>query len=76
MHPLVETDLNQAIKECKQVQKEWKTIGPTQQKKRKVLWKKFRTACDFIFNKREEINNCSDDELYLWPFKIYSTGIA
>ncbi|MBF0265491.1 MAG: DUF349 domain-containing protein [Gammaproteobacteria bacterium] len=49
-----EQDLNKAISECKRIQANWKRVGPTRQKIRKVLWNKFRQSCDLVFNKREQ----------------------
>jgi len=51
---LIDSDLTAAIKECKKLQADWKKVGPTQQRQRKILWKNFRSACDKVFSKRNE----------------------
>jgi len=35
------------------IQKEWKTIGPIAKKYSDVLWKRFVTACDYFFERKE-----------------------
>ncbi|WP_297093720.1 DUF349 domain-containing protein [uncultured Draconibacterium sp.] len=36
------------------IQKKWKEIGPVPRKHSDVLWKRFRAACDFFFDKKSE----------------------
>ena len=50
----LDNDLNGAINKAKQYQQEWKTIGPVSPYQRNKLWKKFRSACDLVFNKRQQ----------------------
>lgn len=54
LHELMDDDLNTAINKAKQYQQDWKEIGPVSPYQRNKLWKKFRAACDVIFNKRKQ----------------------
>ncbi len=47
-------DFKQAIDKTKQAQKQWKDIGPTFRREEQPLWKKFRAACDVIFENRSK----------------------
>ncbi|MFC3881231.1 DUF349 domain-containing protein [Algoriphagus namhaensis] len=44
------------------LQKEWKTLGPTPEKTRDALYKKFKTACDTFFDNRRNANKASNSE--------------
>ena len=44
-------DLAAAIEEVKQSQAEWKTIGPVRRTRSDVVWQRFRTACDGVFQR-------------------------
>jgi len=35
------------------LQKKWKEVGPVPRKQSEVIWKRFRTACDEFFNKKQ-----------------------
>mgnify|MGYP001437975147 CR=1 FL=1 len=37
-----------------ELQKKWKEIGPVPRKESDKLWKRFRNACDYFFNKKSE----------------------
>ncbi len=37
--------------ECKQLQQEWRHIGPAPKDQAEVLWQRFRAACDQVFNR-------------------------
>ena len=50
----LDNDLQGAIHQAKEYQKQWKKIGPVSSFQRNKLWKKFRKACDIIFEKRQE----------------------
>jgi hypothetical protein len=50
----VDDDLPGAINKAKDYQKQWKQVGPVSSFQRNKLWKKFRKACDIIFDKRQE----------------------
>jgi hypothetical protein len=47
-------DRRQAIEKAKQLQKQWKEIGPTSFKEDKKYWADFRAACDKIFEQRSQ----------------------
>ena len=42
----------QTAEALKKLQAEWKTIGPVSRGKEKVVWDRFRTACDRFFTRR------------------------
>lgn len=44
------------------LQKEWKTLGPTPEKTRDSLYKKFKAACDAFFDNRRNVNKASNSE--------------
>ena len=44
-------DLKAAIEEVKQVQREWKTIGPVRRNRSDAIWQRFRQACDGVFDR-------------------------
>jgi uncharacterized protein DUF349 len=43
------TDWDAASAEIKQLQAEWKTIGPVKKSRSEALWQRFRAACDHFF---------------------------
>ena len=51
------------------IQKKWKEIGAVPRKHSDVLWKRFRAACDFFFDKKSEhfsdVDTEQDDNLKL-----------
>ncbi len=54
---LTELDnLDQAISQVKQLQEQWKTIGPAHFKQERALWNAFRESCDTIFGRRDARN--------------------
>jgi len=42
----------QTAEEIKKLQAEWKTIGPVSRGQEKVIWERFRAACDRFFTRR------------------------
>ncbi|SHF74871.1 protein of unknown function [Mariniphaga anaerophila] len=44
------------------IQKQWKEIGPVPRKHSDALWKRFRAACDFFFDKKSEHFSSVDSE--------------
>lgn len=47
------------------LQKEWKTIGPTTRKHSDAIWKRFTTACDVFFaEKKKNFSSKKDDEIH------------
>ena len=47
-------DLKAAIEEAKQIQREWKTVGPVRRNRSDAIWQRFRTACDGVFDRLNE----------------------
>lgn len=47
-------DWNRQTVELKNMQDEWKTIGPVPDKHNDVVWKRFRSACDLFFSKKSD----------------------
>lgn len=54
VHETMDDDLSDAISKAKHYQSQWKSIGPISSYQRNKVWKKFRAACDVIFDKRQE----------------------
>ena len=48
------TDWRNAAEQLKRLQEEWKTIGPVPKRHTDKVWKRFRTACDTFFNRKNE----------------------
>ena len=44
----------QTAEEIKQLQAEWKTIGPVSRGREKAVWDRFRAACDRFFTRRHD----------------------
>ena len=44
-------DLDAAVGEAKRAQTEWKTIGPVRRNRSEVVWQRFHTACDAVFER-------------------------
>jgi len=49
----LQEDFKNATKEILELQKEWKTIGPTAKKHTEKIWKRFRAACDKFFERKD-----------------------
>lgn len=47
-------DWTKLTNELKEMQAQWKTIGPAPDKVNEAVWKRFRTACDLFFEKKAE----------------------
>jgi Domain of Unknown Function (DUF349) len=45
------TEWDKAANRIKQLQAEWKKIGPVRKNKSEVVWQRFRTACDTFFER-------------------------
>src|SRR4029077_10740809 len=43
----------QTADEIKRMQADWKTIGPVSRGQEKLIWERFRTACDRFFTRRQ-----------------------
>jgi hypothetical protein len=48
------TDWVRTAEAIKQLQAEWKTIGPVTRGHEKAVWERFRTACDRFFTRRQD----------------------
>ena len=46
-------DWEQTAEEIKQLQNEWRRIGPVPRKRSDAVWKRFRAACDRFFERRK-----------------------
>lgn len=48
------TDWIRTADELRKLQADWKSIGPVPRDEAKVLWERFRTACDRFFTRKQE----------------------
>lgn len=48
------TDWIRTADELRKLQADWKTIGPVPRDQAKILWDRFRTACDHFFTRKQE----------------------
>jgi hypothetical protein len=48
------TDWIRTADELRKLQAEWKTVGPIPRDQARVLWDRFRTACDQFFTRKQE----------------------
>ncbi len=49
-----ESDLEAAKATVKQLQVEWKTVGPVRRTRSDALWRRFRAACDGVYARAQE----------------------
>ena len=56
------TDWRKTTQDFINIQKQWKEIGPVPRKQSEVIWKRFRTACDYFFNKKSDYFSNIDSE--------------
>ena len=56
------TDWRKATQDFINIQKQWKEIGPVPRKQSDVIWKRFRAACDYFFDKKSEHFSNIDSE--------------
>ena len=52
-----ESDLVAARETLRQLQAEWKTVGPTRRTRSEALWQRFRTACDRVYTRAQEASD-------------------
>ena len=52
-----ESDLETAKATAKQLQTEWKTVGPVRRTRSEALWQRFRTACDGVYTRAQETSD-------------------
>lgn len=55
-------DWNKTSQELKQLQLQWKEIGPVPEKQRDKIYKEFKEACDFFFDQRRGSQVKADQE--------------
>jgi len=55
------TDWKKSTFDLINIQKKWKEIGPVPRKQSDEVWKRFRAACDYFFNKKSEYYGSLDD---------------
>ncbi|NOR76480.1 MAG: DUF349 domain-containing protein [Draconibacterium sp.] len=48
------TDWKKTTQDFINIQKKWKEIGPIPRKHSDIIWKRFRLACDFFFDKKSD----------------------
>ncbi|MDN3204383.1 DUF349 domain-containing protein [Algoriphagus sediminis] len=56
------TDWQKTSNQLIGLQKEWKTLGPTPEKTRDSLYKRFKSACDTFFDNRRNANKANNSE--------------
>ncbi len=56
------TDWKKATQDFINIQKRWKEIGPVPRKHSDAIWKRFRAACDYFFDKKSEHFSDIDSE--------------
>lgn len=56
------TDWQSTANQLVKLQQEWKKLGPTPEKNRDALYKKFKTACDAFFENRRNTNKAANTE--------------
>ena len=49
-----ESDIEAAKAAVRQLQAEWKTVGPVRRSRSEVLWQRFRAACDRVYTRARE----------------------
>ncbi len=58
----VGTDWKKTTQQFIDIQKRWKEIGPVPRKNSDILWKRFRAACDYFFERKSLHFSDIDDE--------------
>jgi len=56
------TDWKKTTQDFINIQKKWKEIGPVPRKHSDAIWKRFRAACDYFFDKKSEHFSTIDGE--------------
>jgi len=56
------TDWKKTTQDFINIQKKWKEIGPIPRKHSDAIWKRFRAACDYFFDKKSEHFSGMDSE--------------
>ncbi|MCK3684812.1 DUF349 domain-containing protein [Maribellus sp. YY47] len=77
------TDWKKTTQDFINIQKKWKEIGPVPRKQSDVIWKRFRTACDYFFDKKsvhfsdvdsEQIDNLKEKEQIIEEIKAFKSS--
>lgn len=55
-------DWKKTTDEYIRIQKKWKEIGPVPRKQSDIVWKRFREACDYFFNRKKDFFSHIDEE--------------
>lgn len=55
-------DWKKTTDEYIRIQKKWKEIGPVPRKQSDIVWKRFRKACDYFFNRKKDFFSHIDEE--------------
>lgn len=59
-----EPDVSAAVRAVRQIQDEWKAVGPVRRKQSDAVWRRFRTACDALHARlREAETRAAEDKL-------------
>jgi hypothetical protein len=56
------TDWNVTSARLRELQEEWKKVGPVQERHATKLWKRFRAACDHFFDRRKQLRAVGSPE--------------
>ena len=56
------TDWKKTTDEFIEIQKKWKEIGPVPRKQSDLIWKRFRSACDYFFDQKSKHFSSIDTE--------------
>lgn len=58
-----QADLEEAMRQIKELQAGWREAGPASQRQEQSAWKQFRAACDVIYNRLQERRNTEKEAL-------------
>ncbi|HEX7027939.1 MAG TPA: DUF349 domain-containing protein, partial [Gammaproteobacteria bacterium] len=58
-----QTDVEEAMRQIKELQNSWRQAGPTSQRQEQTAWKQFRAACDVVYNRLQERRNTETEAL-------------
>jgi hypothetical protein len=51
---LLEPSINKSLKSLRVLQEKWRTIGPVKRDQQEVLWERFKTVCDKVYDRAKE----------------------
>jgi hypothetical protein len=58
-----QADLEEALRQIKELQTGWCQAGPTSQRQEQSAWKQFRAACDVVYNRLQERRDTEKEAL-------------